>query len=49
MAAAYSTRARPEAGTSMPVEWSKLHAIGSGDHFNLVNSSRRLDGFRPDP
>ncbi|MGH6846654.1 MAG: DNA ligase D, partial [Methylocella sp.] len=48
-AAAYSTRARPEAGVSMPVEWSELDAIGSGDHFTLANSSQRLVGFGPDP
>ncbi|MGH6795561.1 MAG: DNA ligase D, partial [Methylocella sp.] len=48
-AAAYSTRARPEAGISMPVEWSELDAIGSGDHFTLGNSGRRLDGFGSDP
>ncbi len=48
-AAAYSTRARPEAGISMPVEWSELDATGSGDHFTLANSRRRLHGFGPDP
>jgi len=48
-AAAYSTRARPEAGISMPVDWGELDAIGSADHFTLANSSRRLDGFDSDP
>jgi len=33
----------------MPVECSELEAIGSGDHFTLANSSRRLDGFGSDP
>ncbi|MGH6839967.1 MAG: DNA ligase D, partial [Methylocella sp.] len=48
-AAAYSTRARPEAGISMPLEWSELDAIGSADHFTLVNYNRRLDGLGSDP
>ena len=48
-AAAYSTRARPEASISMPVEWSELDAIGSADHFTLANSSRRLGGLGSDP
>jgi bifunctional non-homologous end joining protein LigD len=48
-AAAYSTRARPDASISMPVEWSELDALGSGDHFTLANSRRRLDGLASDP
>jgi bifunctional non-homologous end joining protein LigD len=48
-AAAYSTRARPEASISMPVEWSELDTIGSADHFTLANSSRRLDGLGAGP
>jgi bifunctional non-homologous end joining protein LigD len=48
-AAAYSTRARPEAGISMPLEWSELDTIGSADHFTMANFSRRLDGFGSDP
>ncbi|MGH6839916.1 MAG: hypothetical protein ACREDT_14180, partial [Methylocella sp.] len=42
-------RARPEAGISMPLEWSELDAIGSADHFTLVNYNRRLDGLGSDP
>jgi hypothetical protein len=35
--AAYSTRARPEAGVAMPLDWGELDAIGSADHFTLAN------------
>jgi bifunctional non-homologous end joining protein LigD len=48
-AAAYSTRARPEASISMPVEWSELDTIGSADHFTLFNYSRRLGDLGSDP
>jgi bifunctional non-homologous end joining protein LigD len=47
--AAYSTRARPEAGVSTPLAWSELDSIGSGDHFTLRNIGRRLQGLRSDP
>ena len=40
--AAYSTRARPEAGVAMPLDWGELDAIGSADHFTLANANRRL-------
>ena len=36
--AAYSTRARPEAGVAMPLDWGELDAIGAAaDHFTLAN------------
>ncbi len=47
--AAYSTRARPEAGVSMPLDWGELAAIGRGDHFTLANAGRRLNGTGLDP
>ncbi len=47
--AAYSTRARPEAGVSTPLEWSELESIQSGDHFRLGNIARRLQNLRADP
>jgi bifunctional non-homologous end joining protein LigD len=47
--AAYSTRARPAAGVSTPLDWSELDAIGSGDHFTLHNIDRRLRNLRTDP
>jgi bifunctional non-homologous end joining protein LigD len=39
--AAYSTRARLEAGVAMPLDWGEFDAIGSADHFTLANASRR--------
>ena len=47
--AAYSTRARPAAGVSTPLDWSELEDIGSGDHFTLHNIDRRLRSLRTDP
>jgi bifunctional non-homologous end joining protein LigD len=47
--AAYSTRARPEAGVSMPLDWGELDSIGSADRFTLANASRRLNDLRSDP
>jgi bifunctional non-homologous end joining protein LigD len=47
--AAYSTRARPEAGVSMPLDWGELDSIGSADHFTLANASRRFNGLGSDP
>jgi bifunctional non-homologous end joining protein LigD len=47
--AAYSTRARPEAGVSTPLDWSELESIKSGDHFTLNNIDRRLKSLRADP
>jgi bifunctional non-homologous end joining protein LigD len=47
--AAYSTRARPEAGVSTPLAWSELDRIGRGDHFTLNNIDRRLQSLRADP
>jgi bifunctional non-homologous end joining protein LigD len=39
---AYSTRARPEAGLSMPLEWPELANISGSAHFTLNNVMRRL-------
>ncbi len=47
--AAYSTRARPQAGVSTPLDWSELDSIASGDHFTLLNIDRRLQALRDDP
>ncbi len=47
--AAYSTRARPEAGVSTPLTWSELDSIARADHFTLHNIDRRLQSLRADP
>ncbi len=47
--AAYSTRARPEAGVSTPLDWSELDSIERADHFTLGNFQRRLKTLRADP
>jgi bifunctional non-homologous end joining protein LigD len=47
--AAYSTRARPEAGVSTPLDWSELDSIKRADHFTLGNFQRRLKTLRADP
>jgi hypothetical protein len=43
--AAYSARARPEAGVAMPLDWGELDVIGNADHFALANAGRRLNGL----
>jgi bifunctional non-homologous end joining protein LigD len=47
--AAYSTRARPEAGVSTPLDWSELDSIERADHFTLANFGHRLQTLRADP
>lgn len=47
--AAYSTRARPEAGVAMPLDWGELDEIMRADHFTLANAGRRLDNLNADP
>ena len=41
-AAAWSARARPGLGVSVPVEWSELPQVDSGAHWNIRNLSARL-------
>jgi bifunctional non-homologous end joining protein LigD len=43
--AAYSTRARPEAGISTPLDWNELDTISSAKHF----TARRLQNLHGDP
>ncbi len=47
--AAYSTRARPGAGVSTPLDWSELDAIDRADQFTLGNFDRRLKTLHADP
>jgi bifunctional non-homologous end joining protein LigD len=48
-AEAYSARARPGLGVSMPVDWDELPAITSGDHWNIATAVGRLERLEADP
>ncbi|EPE97770.1 DNA ligase D [Rhizobium grahamii] len=47
--AAYSTRARPGAAVSMPLEWTELTEEIGPAYFTVDNAPARLDGLRSDP
>ena len=47
--AAYSTRARPDAGISVPLGWSELTATVSAAQFTLLNIATRLEHLKADP
>ncbi len=47
--AAYSTRARPGAPISVPVEWTELDKIPGSSHFTVLNLEKRLATLRRDP
>jgi bifunctional non-homologous end joining protein LigD len=47
-AAAFSARARPGLGVSIPCAWDELDEIGSGDHWTVRNGRDRL-GAGTDP
>jgi bifunctional non-homologous end joining protein LigD len=48
-AEAYSARARPGLGVSMPVDWKQIEQIESGAHWNIVSAPPYLDSLRADP
>lgn len=48
-AEAFSARARPGLGVSMPVAWEELGAITGGDHWNIVSAPQRLAELKDDP
>ena len=41
--AAWSARARPGLGVSVPIAWSELDALRSGAHWNVASIGERLD------
>lgn len=47
--AAYSTRARPGAAVSMPLEWTELTADIGPAYFTIDNAPPRLDALPKDP
>ncbi|SAL00308.1 DNA ligase D [Caballeronia ptereochthonis] len=47
--AAFSLRARPGLGASMPVAWDELDDVKSGDQWNIGNVRERLDALKGDP
>ena len=47
--APYSTRARPGAAVSTPVDWSELGSLKSANQYTVKNLPRRLARLRKDP
>jgi bifunctional non-homologous end joining protein LigD len=47
--AAYSPRARANAGVSTPLTWDELESSISGEHFTLLNIGKRLSHLARDP
>lgn len=47
--APYSTRARPGAAVSVPIEWSELGNLKSADQYTVLNLAARLKRMRKDP
>ncbi|HEU5297363.1 MAG TPA: DNA ligase D [Burkholderiaceae bacterium] len=48
-AAAYSARARPGLGVSMPVAWEQLNALKSGAQWTIANAREHLSFQKTDP
>jgi len=47
--APYSTRARPGAPVSVPIEWSELGSLKSANQYTVLNLVQRLSRRRKDP
>ncbi|MBP2550562.1 bifunctional non-homologous end joining protein LigD [Neorhizobium galegae] len=47
--AAYSTRARPGAAISTPIDWSELTPAIGPDYFTVATMAKRLHGLSADP
>ena len=48
-ASTFSLRARPAAGVAMPLAWSELGKIKSGDHFTIRNAMKHIQSWRLNP
>ena len=46
---AYSLRARPGLGVSVPLAWDEVPATTAGDQWNIANLHERLDALTSDP
>ncbi|MGF6777524.1 DNA ligase D [Paraburkholderia sp. GAS334] len=47
--AAYSARARPGLGVSVPLTWDEVPETTAGDQWNIANLHERLDALKEDP
>lgn len=47
--AAYSARARPGLGVSVPIAWDELEQTQRGDQWTVANLHERLDALKRDP
>jgi bifunctional non-homologous end joining protein LigD len=47
--AAFSARARPGLGVSVPLSWDEVADTTTGDQWNVANLHERLDGLKEDP
>ncbi|SAK75390.1 ATP dependent DNA ligase [Caballeronia glebae] len=47
--AAFSLRARPGLGASMPLAWDEVDSVTSGDQWHIGNVRERLDALKGDP
>jgi bifunctional non-homologous end joining protein LigD len=47
--AAFSVRARPGLGVSVPLAWDEVAGTTAGDQWNIGNLHERLDALRDDP
>nr|WP_255428074.1 DNA ligase D [Ramlibacter cellulosilyticus] len=48
-AEAFSARARPGMGVSMPVAWEELPRLRGGDHWNIATATEHLAKLKADP
>jgi bifunctional non-homologous end joining protein LigD len=48
-AAAFSARARPGIGVSMPIEWDQLGALKSGAQWTIATAREHLSFVKSDP
>lgn len=48
-ACAFSVRARPGLGVSMPIDWDELGEVRRGDQWTLANARDRLSFLKTDP